>query len=41
MSQRPERESFFPSGAIASFVVMIVFYTGVWFILYFLMAHRG
>jgi hypothetical protein len=41
MSQRREQESFFPSGAIASFAAMIVFYVGLWFALYFLMAHRG
>lgn len=36
-----EKETFFPTGAVASFVVMILFYVGVWFTLYFLMAHRG
>ena len=41
MSQRRENESFFPSGAIASFVAMIVFYVGLWLTLYLLMAHRG
>lgn len=41
MPQRSEHEPFFPSGAIASFVAMIVFYTGFWFALYFLMAHRS
>ena len=41
MSDRREEESFFPSGAIASFVAMIVFYLGLWFALYLLMAHRG
>ena len=41
MSQQPDHESFFPSGAIASFVVMILFYVAFWFALYLLMAHRG
>jgi hypothetical protein len=41
MAQRSEPELFFPSGAIASFLVMIVFYAGLWFALYFLMAQRG
>lgn len=41
MSEKREPESFFPSGAIASFVAMIAVYAGIWFTLYFLMAHRG
>ena len=41
MSEQREPESFFPSGAIASFVAMIVFYVGFWAALYLLMAHRG
>jgi hypothetical protein len=41
MSHEPDRKSFVPAGAIASFIVMILFYTGFWFALYFLMAHRS
>ena len=41
MTQRGEHEPFFPIGAVASFVAMIVFYTVFWFALYFLMAHRS
>jgi hypothetical protein len=41
MAQQPEHEAFFPTGAIVAFVGMILFYTGFWFALYFLMAHRG
>ena len=41
MSQQREPESFFPRGAIAAFVAMIVFYVGLWFALYLLMAHRS
>jgi len=41
MSQRPEHDPFFPSGAIASFLAMIVFYVGLWFALYLLMAQRA
>ena len=41
MTQRQEPESFFPAGAIASFVAMIVFYVGLWLTLYLLMAQRG
>lgn len=41
MSQRQEQESFFPSGAVASLVAMIIFYVGLWSALYLLMAHRG
>ncbi len=33
--------SFFPHGAVAFFLSMIVFYAVVWFALYYLMAHRG
>jgi hypothetical protein len=41
MSQRPDHESFFPRGAIASFLAMVVFYVGLWLTLYVLMAQRG
>jgi len=41
MSKSPERESFFPSGALASFGVMVAAYIGLWCALYWLMAARG
>jgi hypothetical protein len=41
MSESPDPESFFPRGAIASFVAMIVFYAGFWAALYLLMATRN
>ncbi len=41
MARRPEDETFFPSGAVAFFVVMVVFYVGFWFALYALMAQRS
>jgi hypothetical protein len=41
MSDSADPESFFPRGAIASFVAMIVFYVGLWAALYLLMAYRG
>ncbi len=41
MVQRQQPESFFPAGAIASFIGMIVFYVGLWLTLYVLMAQRG
>ena len=41
MSQRAENESFFPKGAIATFVAMIAFYAVLWSVLYFIMAQRG
>jgi hypothetical protein len=41
MSDKREPESFFPSGAVASFVTMIAVYVGIWFTLFFLMAQRG
>ncbi|HVN85647.1 MAG TPA: hypothetical protein VMW17_12465 [Candidatus Binatia bacterium] len=33
--------AFFPRGAIASFVVMLVFYAALWLAMYVLMAARG
>lgn len=33
--------TFFPRGAIAAFLVMVLFYAGLWFAMYFLMARRG
>ncbi len=41
MSEPKDVRSFFPSGAVAFFVGMIVFYAGLWFVLYYLMAQRG
>jgi hypothetical protein len=41
VARRSEDEPFFPSGAVASFAVMIVFYLGFWFAMYLLMAQRG
>jgi len=41
MTDKHENDSFFPRGAIASFVAMIVFYAGLWVTLYLLMAHRS
>ncbi len=41
MAQEPDHQSFFPSGAMASFVVMIVFCVGLWLTLYLVMAQRG
>ena len=41
MIDRRENESFFPRGAIASFLAMIVFYIALWVTLYLLMAHRS
>ena len=41
MPEPNERDTFFPRGAIASFVVMVLFYAAFWFVMYALMAHRG
>ena len=41
MTKQEGPESFFPAGAVASFVVMIVFYVGLWLTLYMLMAQRS
>jgi len=40
MSQPVGNESFFPRGAIATFVAMIAFYVVLWSVLYFIMAGR-
>jgi hypothetical protein len=37
----PDKESFFPTGAIASFAAMILFYVGFWFAMYALLVQRG
>jgi hypothetical protein len=37
----PVKKDFFPKGAIASFVVMVAFYLGLWFVLYAVMVGRG
>jgi hypothetical protein len=37
----PRSEPFFPRGAIAAFVVMLVFYVGLWWALYVIMAARS
>jgi hypothetical protein len=36
-----EPSTFFPRGAIASFVGMILFYAVFWFVMYALMTHRS
>jgi len=41
MPDPSQSASFFPRGAIAFFVVMGLFYAGLWFTMYFLMAQRG
>jgi hypothetical protein len=41
MAAKDDRAVFFPRGAIASFLVMVLFYAGLWFAMYFLMTHRG
>jgi hypothetical protein len=41
VSQRAEKESFVPKGAIATFVAMVAFYAVLWSILYLVMAQRG
>lgn len=42
MTPEPNDEApFFPRGAIAFFVLMAVFYAGVWFAMYYLLAQRG
>ncbi len=41
MTGESDPGSFFPRGAIAFFVVMGVFYAGLWIAMYLLMAHRG
>ncbi len=41
MPQADSKETFFPRGAIASFVAMIVFYAVFWLGMYLLMASRA
>ena len=41
MSQSNPNDPFFPRGTIASFIAMVIFYSGFWLALYLLMAHRG
>ena len=36
-----EHTPFIPTGAMASFILMVVFYAVFWFALYALMAQRG
>jgi len=38
---REPQTPFFPRGAVAFFALMVLFYGGLWFALYALMAHRG
>jgi hypothetical protein len=41
-SVEPENEKkFFPSGAIFFFALLIVFYTGLWLVIYWLMIARS
>ena len=39
--QEPAPEKFFPSGAIAFFVVLLVFYAALWFVIYGVMVARS
>ena len=41
MLDRSQSVDFFPRGAIAFFIMMGVFYAGLWLAMYFLMAQRG
>jgi hypothetical protein len=36
-----EMEGFQPKGAVAFFIVMIVFFTIIWFLMYFELLSRG
>jgi len=41
-SRRPiMSDEFFPRGAIASFLVLVALYGGIWFALYFVTLSRG
>ena len=41
MPERSQSATFVPRGAIAFFVVMVVFYASLWVAMYVLMAQRG
>jgi hypothetical protein len=41
MSEAPEKDQeFFPTGAIAFFAAMLVFFSAIWLLFYALMIHR-
>ena len=40
-SSSDENTPFIPTGAMASFILMVVFYAVFWFAMYALMAQRG
>lgn len=39
--ENPEKEKFFPSGAIAFFILLVVVMLGFWYGIYFLMLQRS
>ena len=41
MPEDSDTGAFFPRGAVAFLVLMIVFYAGFWFAMYYLMTQRG
>lgn len=41
MNEKHEHEEFFPSGAIAFFIFMMVFYAVLWFMIYWVLLERG
>jgi hypothetical protein len=39
--ERPNDKSFFPSGAIFFFALLLLFYAGLWLVIYWLMIARS
>ena len=37
----PEEKTFFPRGAIAFFILLLLLYAGIWFTLYWIMIKRS
>lgn len=40
-NEKSNQKSFFPSGAIFFFAILLVFYAGLWLVLYWLMIARS
>jgi hypothetical protein len=41
MREEEAREDFFPSGAVAFFLILVGFYAGLWLLIYWLFVERG
>ncbi len=41
MKEKGAHEEFFPSGAVAFFLMLVGFYAGLWLLIYWLFVERG